>query len=601
MLGKILVVENTSPYAEEVCEKLRVLGCEALWAPSQETLDWARSNPDNYNEIVLGSVWLALEEGEYDIVIVNMHLEDESDSYPGFGDFLGDEVLTHVTANYPGISCIVCTVHTPTSYDHMRTRYNLADLIDKEGIPLPTDALCDAVKRVLVDGHPVRRLIDTRAYEVNGVNSRIYRFLHNRGIMPRIFSGIADYDDRLIKILGGNLQDERVGEATRLMADLWHLEAGLPCYPLIYNLGELEFNRAFWEGHRDHLIHQLLVYLLGLYLYYGSEPLRSALSTTMSETGFLLVWKITALFHDLGYVFEVERKKHGKINKDAIEDLNDLREYCLHHYFAARGIDVLRAENKNLREEGEIFFQKVAKKQILSLARFGKEDLFLILEPQARTARLGKAADSLKRYWEYAMSDPSEEGTREAYIDHGIAGALVLLQQYRSLQDLVQKSLPIVEPSSPELPVTSETAELVRELASQIEDCRVSLELAASAIALHNVNVDNWDHNDAFTREQLTLHQYSLSLEQTPLAFFLALVDALQSWDRPKFTMPKGSTYVMQAQDIVIGLNQGKIAIAYVADPLHGKPGSVFSQIVELMSHYMQPDDLSAILEAVSF
>ena len=64
----------------------------------------------------------------------------------------------------------------------------------------------------------------------------MYRFLHNRGVISRVFEGIRDYDNRLVKVLGGRL-GEPVDTAVTLMADLRHKEAGLPRYPLAYRLG----------------------------------------------------------------------------------------------------------------------------------------------------------------------------------------------------------------------------------------------------------------------------------------------------------------------------------------------------------------------------
>jgi len=597
MLGRVLVVENRTEYAEEACRKLKALGCEVTSVPDLETIKKARENADKWETIVLRAVQSALEKDKFDVIVINLHLKDESGHLLYEGDFLGEKVLRHVTENYPGISCIVCTAHPPGRSAHFfLDRYNVADIIYKNAIiPARTDYLCDATKEVLTKGHRVRKKIGERWYELTGVNSQIYRFLHNNDIMSQVSSGIENSDNRLIKALGGDLLDERVGEATSLMADLWHLEAGLPRYPLIYKLGEMEFGRAFWEGHRDHLIHQLLVYLLGLYLYYGSDQLRGALSADMSEVDFLRAWKIAALFHDLGYVFEVEFEKKGKVYDQAFVELNDLRKKCLYHYFTARGISILEAEDYKIRHHGGIFVPEVNSKQIRTLSYFVDEDLFLPLEPQAQKAHLGETEDSLRRYWEYAMSHWTQGPRREGYVDHGIAGALVLLQQYRSLKHYLEKAICVIQRSS--RLVARRTAGLIANLASQIAEYQSAVEAAASAIALHYIDVDNWDRDDAFTSQSLTLNQFCLSLQGTPFAFFLALVDILQSWDRPRYTMPKGLNYVMQAQDVAIGFRDGKIIVTYKTDPYRGTLQSIFARMLEQMSHYMWLDDLRVLLE----
>ncbi len=278
MLGRMVVVENTIRYAQEVCRKLTHMGCEATTVLDQATIGKASKNANQYKTIVLEAVQSALERDCFDAIVVNLHLKDESSGLFDDGDFLGDEVLRYIAENHPGICCIAWTAAPPQRFADFAERYNLADVVYK--IPPRTDALCKSVVKTLIQGHPVRRKIDKRQYELNGINSQIYRFLHNRGIMSQIFSGIEDYDNRLVRALGGGL-DEPVGEAVHLMADLWHLEPGLPRYPLINELGKMEFGRAFWEEHRDHLIHQLLVYLLGIYLYYGSDRLNEAISIEM--------------------------------------------------------------------------------------------------------------------------------------------------------------------------------------------------------------------------------------------------------------------------------------------------------------------------------
>jgi hypothetical protein len=428
---------------------------------------------------------------------------------------------------------------------------------------------------------------------LEGINSQIYRYLHNRGIVSKVFTGIQDYDNRLVKTLAV-YSDERVGETVKLMTELWHIEPGLPYYPLVHELGEMEFGRIFWEGQRDHLVHQLLVYLLGLYLYYGSKYLREALSAEFpKETDFLRAWKIAALFHDLGYVFEVEAAKSAEVYTRVCGELNKLLDRCLYYYSVGRGIFVLKTEDDKIRAQGRIYVPQVDPNDIGTLSRFGPEDLFVPLERQAQKAHLGEAEDNLRQYWDYAMT--SNKGKRPGYVDHGIAGALVLLQQYRSLQYYVEQAGPVIL-ASPTL-VTKKTTQLVTDLAKQIAECQPAIEAAASGIALHYIDVDNWDHEHAFSTKRLTLHQFCLSLRETPFAFFLALTDALQSWDRPQYTMPRGPSYVMQAQDLTMGFREDKIAIAYETDPLRGTTQSVFARTLQQMSHYMCADDLEALLE----
>jgi hypothetical protein len=71
----------------------------------------------------------------------------------------------------------------------------------------------------------------------------------------------------------------------------------------------------------------------------------------------------------------------------------------------------------------------------------------------------------------------------------------------------------------------------------------------------------------------------------------------MQSWDRSKYTFPKGADCILQAQDITIVFKNGKIAIAYQADPYRCTPQSMYAKLVEQMSHYMLRSDLDMLLE----
>jgi hypothetical protein len=221
--------------------------------------------------------------------------------------------------------------------------------------------------------------------------------------------------------------------------------------------------------------------------------------------------------------------------------------------------------------------------------------LFLSFESQALETGLGTTKDSLRRYWEYAMSHWTRDRKRNGYVDHGIAGALVLLQQYYSLQHYVGRAVPAIRRSRAS--IDKETAGLIVSLLTLIKEYKPAVEAAASAIALHYVDVDAWDHNDAFASQSLTLNKFRLHTQKTPLAFFLALVDALQSWDRPKYTMPKGADYAMQAQDVKIEFRDSKIVITYKADQYRGTKQSIFAHIVGYMSRYMRHEDLKLLLE----
>jgi len=546
---------------------------------------------------ILESLEQILSESNYDIIITNLHLKNEDDTQTICeGDYCGASILEYVNSKYPGISCLLWTADPQTL--KFAQRYNLAESISKN-MASNFDEICDAVNEIADRGHPVRRTIDKRVYELDGVNSEIYRFLHNSGIMHKVFSGIKEYDNRLMKSLSGKIIDERIHETVQLINDLWHLESGLPRYPLIYNLGKMEKSGAFWRGHRDHIIHQFLVYLLGLYVYYGSSVIKEHFDKIMPESAFLKIWKICALFHDLGYVFEIENVKSNQIYEEAISELNDFRKNCLYHYSESRDLGIfLQAEDEKIRRRGKIFIHDLDINDINSLSDWCDVNLFDHIEPcnANMSIYLGTSSDCLFRYWKYTMRYKSNEEKRLPYVDHGIASALVLLQQFLSLEHYIKQSLVAIE--SNDNIISKKSKQLVYDLDTEIREYSTYIMEASRAIALHNINVDQWDHNHAFNEAQLTLNQYSLSLKETPMPFFLALIDVLQSWDRPLYRFPESAKdYVSQSQDISIKFKDGKVVLLYKRDKLRKDQESVFNRMVGNMAHYMDKNDFLAILE----
>ncbi len=599
MQKRVLVVENNIQFSDDVCNELNKRDFNARSLFTKKTvreLNKALPNEQKFKARLLGALAEDIKtKGQIDIIVSNLQLIKDGVELISDGDYFGATILDYVYNNHPGICCVAWTAFMPENTAAFTDRYNLVTVINKKGSSPNVKAVCDQVVDVIDNGHPIKKKIQKRYYEINGVNSQIYRLLHINGVMSKVFGDIPDYDNRLIKALGGSL-DESIGETIQLLADLWNSEPGLPRYPLINELGELEFGRAYWKEQRDHLHHMLLSYLCGLYLYYGCDLLRNALEKVMSESDFLLSWKIASLFHDLGYVFEVNYNEQGEINKEAFNKLNELYSNCLFHYSQARKGKVLIAEDTLLVDRAMIFIPKVIPRDINSLSKFGSEDLFLFINDEGRKAHLGELDDSIRRYWEFTQKNRTKGG--RTYVDHGIASALILLQQYRSFHNYIGLASEAIRESKDAL-VRKETSDLLVSLEKKLPEYERGIELAAKAIALHNVNNTDWDHDHAFTEAKLTLNQYELSIKETPLAFFLALVDTFQSWDRHKYSMPLGPDYVLLGQELSIKFSKRKICFQYSSDDLSGTPQSIFKKTIYQISKYMNEMDLNELLEEI--
>ena len=496
MPGCVLVVENSPTWATQIREELTTkLSCAVEVVPDSKVLADAQvtSSDRDYAKVIVNAVENAFQRDSFDVATINLNLKIETTGLLGTGDLFGETILSHVLQHHPGITSIVYTAQQVPSAKAFTNRYNALDIITKTGLPDQFELLCEAVQGALAFEHPFKRKIGDRTYELKGIANCIYRTLHNRGIIAKVFDTIPDYDSRLVTVLASSLPpNERAFKAAHLISDLWHLDRSLPSYPLVFALGKMEFGRSFWEGHRDHVVHQLLVYLLGLYLYYGSDTLRQALTKRGSEAHFLRAWKIAALFHDLGYVFELPGSEQGVTNEKAFDELNELRFECLHHYFNSRKISILPAEGREIVHQAEPYIQWIKAGDIVAMERHGKDDLFRCLEAVATDAHLGDTGKSLLAYWEFAQTHSTVDPVREGFADHGIASALVLLQQYYSLRCVFTKAAARLGRRKT-FPTSAETARLVVEHANEIQKGQTAVELAAAAIALHNINVDIWE------------------------------------------------------------------------------------------------------------
>ena len=82
---------------------------------------------------------------------------------------------------------------------------------------------------------------------------------------------------------------------------------------LLTLLSEFEANASpLVRNHRDHYVHSVLVFALGLAIYHSSDLFRSKYQSfyglsdeTAAAHHFLRYWGFTALFHDIGYPYEL--------------------------------------------------------------------------------------------------------------------------------------------------------------------------------------------------------------------------------------------------------------------------------------------------------
>ena len=258
------------------------------------------------------------------------------------------------------------------------------------------------------------------------------------------------------------------------------------------------------EKQRDHFVHSVNVFLLGLAVYSQNKSYRDKfkhyiltspyekyymIDGEFSHEEFLYRWGVASLFHDIGYPVEIIGKQLKKFINDSVKsisssygadtaiDFKDFNEFNtivkMDHDFADRFTDVYpQAKFLNLFKPTDIMAHKIA-------TDFGGVDVNRVL------THLDSFVDTM-----------GESG----FIDHGFFSSILVLNSYGHLMQKYAKNYdfffyPIVD--------------------------------SATAILLHNY------YRNVLQKKPFNLK--AMHPSKSPLAFLLILCDELQEWNRDPF------------------------------------------------------------------
>lgn len=192
--------------------------------------------------------------------------------------------------------------------------------------------------------------------------------------------------------------------------------------------------------HRDHYVHSVQVFLLGLAIYQRNGSFRDAATKVFAYPGsypspveeFLYRWGLTALFHDIGYPVEIAYKSIQEYARFALVPVLELpadtRERqpapkIAHPVFslAIEDLDSLLYVNQlwPLPSKEEGFFAKYPDyKASLST------DILVLL-----AGNLARRFKTFERETLAAMlRDCLVQGMTQGYVDHGLLSAIILLK-----------------------------------------------------------------------------------------------------------------------------------------------------------------------------
>ncbi len=292
---------------------------------------------------------------------------------------------------------------------------------------------------------------------------------------------------------------------------------------MITLLSEFERNASpLLSSHRDHFVHSVYVFALGLAIYHQSAQFRAAYARSFDpqndrsdfETGhksachFLRLWGFTALFHDLGYPFELA---YQQVDDYFDKDKTDAAA------FYKMDIPAFYVSYRNLPNHDKEY--RTLYKQLFPSDKFNPPRRYdaNVLFAAELTSQLydafhncpdynefrGNQEDTRLEYYKYILdilnrkaSDPKSFGNN-GYMDHAYFSAHLLLHQLR-------------KPNERNTPPDKDYMK------------------ALTAVLLHNSLLSKQILNHAENME----NSPKMTMELHPLAFLLILCDELQCWNR---------------------------------------------------------------------
>ena len=266
---------------------------------------------------------------------------------------------------------------------------------------------------------------------------------------------------------------------------------------------------AFTDKQRDHYIHSVNVFLLGVYAYMACPAVEKAFTERYGKGTFctpvecfLFIWGNVSLFHDMGYPLEIASNQAKRFLR-TISDVNGHGKKTSIGIYIDPSDDILSIETGKWNGHTESATELIAS----GINRF-----------------LGKHPDYIREF----VSAYPKKMFNDRYIDHGFFSAVIILGTYAdSMQD------------------------------AGMDDSRFHDEILtiASAIAMHNMYPYNMALDDRFG---------PMSIEQHPAGYLLMLSDILQEWNRKSY----GSSFnnAIFAQGSVLAIGEKSLRVNYTSN-----------------------------------
>jgi len=264
------------------------------------------------------------------------------------------------------------------------------------------------------------------------------------------------------------------------------------------------------DGQRDHYVHSVNVFVLGLCLYSQNITVRNAFKNEYNsdlyhkafrddQEEFLFSWGTASLFHDIGYPLEIINNQMQKfIAFIAEKDKREIGPFISYTDFGKLNGFVVGNDEHGIYRPTDLMVENIQK-------------------------YLHTDFDTTKRTVDGFLSVMQSNG----FVDHGFYSAIIVLRWYG------------------ELLVGHDDVECI--YFNQILP-------AATSIFMHNA------YKNIFQKAPYSLD--TLSIQDFPLAYLLILCDEAQEWNREAYGIKAKSS--LAVEDSAIYIDDNKISFHYV-------------------------------------
>ena len=407
---------------------------------------------------------------------------------------------------------------------------------------------------------------NNETYFLFGVNLDLIKWIETKNsvVEKGLFFGEFTEKEYIIALGQRNLQAKRT-ECVKLVKKIWDKVLKNFPYPFQELLLSLEENQIFFSKYRDHSAHQLIVYLLGLYIYYSCDYLKDQIKNRMKklkidndfEDNFIRIWAAISLIHDVGYIFESPMMDF--IEGDESKGWEKICKYVNNYFKTIVSQSSVFTENDFSAHNEIIINSKLSDKlkyNILELTSYDDLNNFAEFQRGADKSEMvllnisklvGNFAFSssgeiekeiaLKEYYtEITHKFCKAEFNRSPFWDHGVTSGLIYFNIWMEYSSKIQAILDNMKMLGYKKNKVFQNK--LSELKNEMYDRDIAYEIA-SAIAMHNIDKKIWKtvtqkcHKKNFPIDNFMI--YCEGSNAFPFGFLLKLADRLADWDRPFF------------------------------------------------------------------